>query len=261
MTASDRPPADTTLRRRSLLTSLATALPAVALAQAAAPPAPTAGAGNGPARASAPATEPCQFLNPQERRTLEALTGRIIPADELGPGAVEAGVVTFLDRQLAGAWGAGAHFYKSGPFAEGTAEQGYQLPLVPAELFREGLKLMDAAVTKRLGHAFADCAPAEQDAMISDMHEGRLDMAPVASNLFVGAVVDATVEGFFSDPMYGGNKDMVGWKLVGFPGAYDSYAQEIERHGLEWRPPPVPMQADADLAMNPGMDAAICVTR
>jgi hypothetical protein len=48
-----------------------------------------------------------------------------------------------------------------------------------------------------------------------------------------------------SDPMYGGNRDMAGWKLVGFPGAYDSYAQEIERWGLDWRRPPVPISGSA----------------
>ena len=64
-----------------------------------------------------------------------------------------------------------------------------------------------------------------------------------------------------SDPMYGGNRDMAGWKLVGFPGAYDSYAQEIERWGLDWRPPPVPIQADADVGMMPDMPGALCVTR
>jgi gluconate 2-dehydrogenase gamma chain len=254
MTASDQKPAEAAMRRRSLLTGLVTAVPAAALAQTAAGP-PV-----GPA-STPPAVDPCQFLNPQERRALEAMAARIMPEDDLGPGAVEAGAVVFMDRQLAGAWGAGAHFYKSGPFVTGTPQQGYQLPLTPAEMFREGLAQMDAAATKLHGHPFADATPEQQDAMMTAMHEGKFDLGPLPSNIFVNAVVEATLEGFFSDPLYGGNKDMAGWKLVGFPGAYDSYAQEIERYGLEWRRAPVPMQADADLGMNPGMPGIICETR
>jgi len=113
MTASERPPADAppqstpdaSLRRRSLLTGLATAMPAAALAQSSAPPIAPAQVATGATQTPAahPADDPCQFLNPRERRSLEALTARIIPTDDLGPGAVQAGVVVFLDRQLAGA--------------------------------------------------------------------------------------------------------------------------------------------------------------
>lgn len=246
------------LRRRSLLTGLVTAIPAAALAQSPAPavsPEPKQ-----PASPATPVAHPCQFLTDPERRTLEALTGRIIPADDLGPGAVEAGVVTFMDRQLAGAWGTGAHFYKSGPFAAGTPQQGYQLAMTPADLIREGIARLDAAAAAQHGKAFAACAPDDQEAMMKAMHDGKLDMGPVPSNVFFNTVVDFTMEGFFSDPLYGGNQDMVGWKLVGFPGAYDSYAQEIERHGLEWRRTPVPMSADLDLASLPG-ETPICETR
>src|SRR3954467_15086616 len=76
------------------------------------------------------------FLNPQESTFLEAATERLIPRDELGPGANDAGVSYFLDRQLGGAWGAGERLYRSGPFQQGTPSQGYQLPFTPAELFR-----------------------------------------------------------------------------------------------------------------------------
>jgi Gluconate 2-dehydrogenase subunit 3 len=103
MTAPNQKPADAAMRRRSLLTSLAAAVPAVALAQGGVGSAqpPTAA----PAATVAVAVDPCQFLNSQERRALEAMAARILPDDELGPGAVEAGAVIFIDRQLAGAWG------------------------------------------------------------------------------------------------------------------------------------------------------------
>jgi gluconate 2-dehydrogenase gamma chain len=271
MTASDQPtpcehpdcadpnckkPNDPALRRRSLLTGLVTTLPAVALAQAPASapitPAPTvAPTIVGPA--------PCQFLNPQERRALEALCNKIIPTDDLGPGAVDSGVVQFLDRQLATAWGAGDHFYKSGPFMPGTPQQGYQLAFTPADMFREGLARLDDAARKLHGRDFAGCAPSDQEAMMTAMHDDKLDLSPVPAGLFLTAVIDGTIEGFFSDPIYGGNKDMAGWKMVGFPGAYASYAQEIDRHGLEWKRPPVSMADDQDIDSMPGITDAMCV--
>lgn len=247
------------MRRRAMLTGLAAAVPVAgvataALAQSAAstPPAPAS---------AAPARTACQFFNGDELRAVVALAGRIIPADDLGPGAVEADVPVFLDRQLAGAWGAGAHLYKSGPFGAGTPEQGYQLALAPADLVREGLARMDAAARSQHGRAFADLDPAQQEAMMAAMHGGKLDMGPIPSDQFFNAVSDLVMEGFFADPLYGGNKDCAGWKLVGFPGSYASYDGEIERYNLEWRRPPVPIEADIDLAMQPGLPGAICVTR
>jgi gluconate 2-dehydrogenase gamma chain len=130
-----------------------------------------------------------------------------------------------------------------------------------AELLREGLAQLNATASRLHGKDFADCAAGDQEAMMTAMHTGKFEMGPVPADIFFNAVVDATMEGFFSDPMYGGNRDMAGWKLVGFPGAYDSYAQEIERWGLDWRRPPVPIQADADVGMMPDMPGALCVTR
>jgi len=242
------------LRRRAMLTGLAAAVPAAAaLAQAAAPETPTP--------TPPPTRLACQFFNADELRAVTALVGRIIPADELGPGAVEADVPVFLDRQLAGAYGSGAHFYRAGPHQPGTPQQGYQLAFTPAELVREGLARLDAAARQRHGAAFADSTPEQQDAMMTVMHDGKFDMGPVPSDLFFNALSDLTMEGFFSDPLYGGNKDMAGWKLVGFLGSYASYAQEIERYNLEWRRPPVPIEADLDLALQPGLPGALCVTR
>src|ERR1700710_2013138 len=155
--ADDVPP-EPSLRRRSLLGGLAVA-PAAALGQTSPQPPPPS--------QSTVSNDPCQFLNPQERRTLSVLVDRIIPADELGPGATDVGVVIFLDRQLAGAWGAGAQLYRSGPFAAGLPQQGYQLPLTPAELFREGLAQLDAAASRLHGKDFADCAAGDQEAMMT----------------------------------------------------------------------------------------------
>jgi gluconate 2-dehydrogenase gamma chain len=181
-----------------------------------------------------------RFFNADEARAAEAAVARLIPADELGPGAKEAGVAEFLDAQLAGAWGSGDNLYRHGPFAAGTPQQGYQFSFTPAEMFRMGLaKLNEAARAAHGGTRFADLAPAQQDALLAQLEKGQVDFGVLPSAVFFSALLDATIEGFFGDPVYGGNRDMISWKLIGFPGAYASYANDIERHGIAWTTAPV----------------------
>lgn len=175
---------------------------------------------------------------------MDAVASRLIPSDELGPGAKEAGVTFFLDQQLAGGWGTGDHFYRQGPFEAGTPEQGYQLSFTPAQMFRLGLGKLDEASRTASNKGFAELSPADQDAMLKRMQAGELDFSPLPSVIFFQALLDGTMEGFFSDPIYGGNSGMAGWTLVGFPGAYASYANDIDRHGVAWTRPPVSI-ADA----------------
>ncbi len=170
---------------------------------------------------------------------------RLIPADDLGPGAQEAGVAIFIDRQLVTAWGNGDHFYRQGPFAAGTPQQGSQLAFTPAEMFRLGLAALDDSSRKAHGAAFADLSIEQQDALLGEAQQGKLDFGVLPSAIFFGALLDATMEGFFADPIYGGNRDKIGWKLVGFPGVHASYANDIERHGVAWTRPPASI-ADAD---------------
>ncbi|MCQ4159648.1 gluconate 2-dehydrogenase subunit 3 family protein [Roseomonas sp. GC11] len=246
------------LWRRHVLSGLA-ALPAALLpggarAQAphaghAAPPAPGATPAATPATpATGPATGPTTpprpqawlFLNPLEVEAVEALMGRLLPADGNGPGAREAGGAIFLDRQLAGAWGAGAHLYTKGPIARGTAAQGYQLGLAPAELFRLGLAQLDEVCRQQQGgRRFAELDTATQDQVITALEKNQLALGPLPGGIFFSQMMEATLESFFADPIHGGNQDMVGWKLVGFPGYYSSYFNVIERHNLPYNRPPV----------------------
>jgi gluconate 2-dehydrogenase gamma chain len=186
-----------------------------------------------------------RFFNDNEVRAVEAVVARIIPTDDTGPGAKEAGVAVFIDLQLAGAWGAGDHLYRQTPFLAGTPQQGYQLAFTPAEMFRLGLANLDEAARKAHGAAFADLAPEQQDALLAQAEQGKLDFGALPSAAFFAALLDATMEGFFSDPIYGGNRDKIGWKLVGFPGVHASYANDIERHNVAWTRPPASI-ADAD---------------
>jgi gluconate 2-dehydrogenase gamma chain len=186
-----------------------------------------------------------RFFDGNEARAIEAAVDRLIPADDLGPGAKEAGVAVFIDLQMVTAWGNGDHFYRQGPFVAGTPAQGYQLAFTPAETFRLGLAKLDESARKANGAAFADLSAAQQDALLAQAEHGQLDFGPLPSGVFFGALLDATMEGFFADPIYGGNRDKAGWKLVGFPGVHASYANDIERHGVEWTRPPASI-ADAD---------------
>jgi gluconate 2-dehydrogenase gamma chain len=201
-------------------------------------------AATAPASGGAVAPEPApiehawRFFNGDEARAVEAAVARIIPTDETGPGATEAGVAAFIDLQLAGAWGDGAHLYRQSPFLPGTPQQGYQLAFTPAEMLRLGFAKLDESSRKAHGAAFADLTAARQDELLALAEQGKLDFGPLPSAVFFGALLDLAMEGFFGDPIYGGNRDKISWKLVGFPGVHASYANDIERHGVAWTRPP-----------------------
>jgi gluconate 2-dehydrogenase gamma chain len=183
------------------------------------------------------------FFNPQEAVFIEAACARLIPLDELGPGAVEAGVPNYLDKQLAGAWGAGERLYRSGPWQAGAPTQGYQLPFTPAELFRNALRGI-AADLKAQGRDFTSLSGEEQDAYLKALEAGGKDFNGVPSEVFFQILLSMTVEGYFSDPVYGGNKDMAAWKMIGFPGAYANYYDVVDKHGIKFTRAPMSI-ADA----------------
>jgi gluconate 2-dehydrogenase gamma chain len=176
------------------------------------------------------------FLTAAERVTVGAVFDRLIPADDLSIGAVEAGCVEFLDRQLAGGWGRAATRYRAGPFKPGTAEQGNQSPFTPRDHYRRGLPALDARCRRDHGKVFADLTPQQQDAALAAMEAGG--HGDEAKALFVFLLQNVR-EGYFADPLYGGNKDMAGWKLVGFPGARYDYRVEIDQPGVDLKLAPV----------------------
>jgi len=165
---------------------------------------------------------PLRFLTEDEARVLTAAVARIFPSDESGPGATEAGVAIFIDRQLAGPWGRDAHRYTHGPFNENAPpEFGYQGKATPRELYRAGLKQLAG---------FDQLAPEEQDKKLEQIEK----------TAFFTLLHKNTIEGMFCDPIHGGNRNMVGWQLVGFPGPQMSYAEDIDKHfGEAFRPKPM----------------------
>jgi gluconate 2-dehydrogenase gamma chain len=192
-----------------------------------------AAAGLGAAAAAQAHEKPAYlFFSPHEAAFIEAACARLIPADELGPGAVEAGVPEYLDRQLGGAWGAGERLYRSGPWQAGAPTQGYQLPYTPAELFRHALRGV-ATELKAQDKEFNRLSAEEQDAYLKSLEAGGKDLDGVPSEVFFQTLRAMTVEGYFSDPAYGGNRDMAAWKMIGFPGAYASYYDLVDQYGVK----------------------------
>jgi len=173
------------------------------------------------------------FFTSAEAAFIEAAVGRLIPNDPVGPGAVEANVPFFLDRQLAGPFGRGDHFYLGGPWPKGTAEQGYQSRFSPAQLYRAAIAAIDRHVGASLGAAtFAALAAQDQDKLLKELENGDVALdGGVDSKTFFAMLLQNTKEGYFSDPIYGGNKDMAAWKMIGFPGAHYDYKEWVSRHG------------------------------
>jgi gluconate 2-dehydrogenase gamma chain len=185
-----------------------------------------------------PAEAPPRFLNESERRFLLAAVERLIPADEKWPGAAEAGVVNYIDLQMAGQWGKGELLYRHGPFRKGIPSQGYQLEYTPAELFRRSILAIDKHFSVQ-GKLFDQLSPTEKDAYLTRLEKGNIDLDGVPSNTFFDFLLKHTLEGFFSDPIYGGNKNKIAWKMIGFPGAYSDYYDLIDKHGVELRREPL----------------------
>ncbi|MER9103617.1 gluconate 2-dehydrogenase subunit 3 family protein [Mesorhizobium sp. M0715] len=180
------------------------------------------------------------FFSAQEAALVEAIVDRIIPADELSMGGKEAGCAVYIDRQLMGAFGVSSRLYTQGPFLPGLPTQGYQGEANPAQRYRTGLAAIDAFLKQRDGKTFVELASAEQDAFLTAMEAGQVDLPNgVKGPGFFGLLLQNTMEGFFADPVYGGNKDMVSWRMLGFPGARYDYRDHVSKHNQPYPQPPV----------------------
>src|SRR6516225_11552696 len=123
------------------------------------------------------------FFNAEEVEFIEAACERLIPADEIGPGALDAWVPNYLDRQWGGRWGAGERLYRSGPWQPGTPMQGYQLPFTPAELFHTAIRAINNEF-KAQPTSFARLSAEQQDAYLKGLEAGGKDLEGVPSAAF-----------------------------------------------------------------------------
>ncbi len=216
---------DTTkpIRRRNFLMGAGTAL-AASLSQPAVAQSPTA-----PVSDAADA-EPLLTLTSTEHAFIVAAVDLMIPADELSPSGSQCGVATFIDRQLAGAYGAGARLYRDGPFTKAKPELGYQLALAPREFFRAGIAAANQWSRQTYGKDFDRLAAADRETALKAMEAGKADFAGFDSRMFFDALLQIAMEGFFADPIYGGNRDMAAWKMVGYPGLPATYREDIKKY-------------------------------
>ena len=133
----------------------------------------------------------------------------------------------------------GALWYMQAPFVPSIEQFGYQFHMAPRELYRSALAGVNAAVNKQFGKLFVQLAAAERDAVITQLQKGTLDIGEVPSKTFFNQLLQNTREGYFCDPVHGGNKDMLAWKMVGFPGARADYMDWVEQYGKKYPLPPV----------------------
>lgn len=153
---------------------------------------------------------PLRFFTAAEAAIVVAAAERIMPAVDGTPGATDAAVVIYIDRQLAGPHGRDKYRYTKAPWRPSGPEHGNQSKTTPQELYREGLS--------QLGESFPSLSPAEQDAKLI-----AIEKTPFFTQLRAH-----TIEGMFCDPLHGGNANLVGWKMINFPGPVMSYRLESE---------------------------------
>ncbi|MCB8984605.1 MAG: gluconate 2-dehydrogenase subunit 3 family protein [Ardenticatenaceae bacterium] len=203
------------------------------------------------------------FFSPHEAQTVEALTARILPGTPDDPGAREAGIANYIDKLMGFNEGFAEPTYRQAPYAqtyEGDTppdqaspsnqyqtvwvskdeidRYGFQSLLTPREIYRAGLKSVDSFANQTAGSNFVDLSEDQQDQILEAMSKGEASGFdnPSAKDFFA-RLRDDTINGMFADPAYGGNRDMVGWKLIGYPGAQRAYTpHDIHTEGPV-RPP------------------------
>ena len=168
------------------------------------------------------------FFNPDEAAFIESLVDHMIPADELTGKGSDLGINTFIDRALAGSWGKGDRLYMQGPWKQGTPSQGYQLPLTPADLYRAGIAATNRYCAKTYGKVFDQIGADQRQEVLIGLMNGKVSFDDgLPARVFFTALYQNVIEGMFSDPIYGGNKNKAAWKMIGFPGVLEAHQRNI----------------------------------
>jgi gluconate 2-dehydrogenase gamma chain len=190
---------------------------------------------------------PWLFFTGAEGRAVEAVADRIIPTDPDTPGGRDAGCAVYIDRQMAGPYGRKEGLYNSPPFIIGTKQQGPQSAAGPAQKYREGLAALDRYCRSTYsGRAFADLDDGDKDKVLSGLENESVKLDGADGKAFFEQMINDVQEGFFADPIYGGNRDMVAWRMIGYPGARYNYLDWVERHNERFPLPPVSIAGRVD---------------
>jgi gluconate 2-dehydrogenase gamma chain len=210
------------------------------------------------------------FFTHDEAVTMDAIVARLIPGTSDDPGAREACVPAYIDHKLASFESFSTPTYFKAPFAKpvrhSTGPQpgangailveakelpryGFQGSTTPQDAYRTGLATLDKAAKKLHGNHFSKLDEATQTKLLADLEDGKV-AAFKKSKDFFQMVLEDVYEGMFSDPVYGGNRDLAGWKLVGYPGAQRAYTAFELMNGPQHKR----VQGLRDMpAMNPGV--------
>jgi gluconate 2-dehydrogenase gamma chain len=165
-----------------------------------------------------------RFLTQFEFDYVTAMAETIWPTDDLGPGARAGGVGQYIDGQLAGSWGQGHRLFLNGPFFQPeTSGHGWQVPMTPADVYRAFLPGFDVYCKTVFGNPYPSLSAAQQTQALMNLQSGTAPIQIGGSTAFTSADFfslfrENVLEGMLADPAYGGNRDMVGWTWIGFPG-------------------------------------------
>ncbi|MEJ0042215.1 MAG: gluconate 2-dehydrogenase subunit 3 family protein [Rhizomicrobium sp.] len=190
------------------------------------------GAGLGSAaHPPAPEYRPTYFA-PAEWTFINAAADRLIPSNEDGPGAIDLHVPEFIDRQMETEYGHGGLWYLQGPFhPEADFTLGYQLKYSPRDLYRVAIADVNGWCRQTHGKDFADLSPAIRDQVLGLLEKGEIGLPNVKAAEFFIQLLANVKEGYFADPMYGGNRHMGSWKMIGFPGARADFKDWVAQPG------------------------------
>ena len=179
---------------------------------------------------AAPVHPGYSFLSLEEAAFVEAVVDRMVPADQYSPKGTDLGLNIFIDRALGGGWGKGDRMYMQGPWKPGHPNQGYQLPLRPAELYRAGIAATNVYCKKTYSKTFDQLPAAQKQEVLEGLRGNKIKFAGgLPANTFFSTMYQTVMEGMFSDPIYGGNRNKAGWKMIGFPGVVAVHAQNIDK--------------------------------
>ncbi len=159
---------------------------------------------------------------------LEQATERIYPENDNGPGAIGLDVPYFIDKQLAGDYGSNRKDYMDAPFTEVPNVDTYQTLMNRGEVFIAGLRKIDSESEDRHGDIFEKIDGEQQDAILQDFEDDKIELEGVSSRTFFNLLLQMTIEGAYADPLYGGNKDMQGWKMKEHPGLRASFIDLVD---------------------------------
>jgi gluconate 2-dehydrogenase gamma chain len=167
-------------------------------------------------------------LGPDEAAFVEAMVNVMCPADQMTPNGVDCGLAIYIDRQLAGGFGKGDRLYMRGPWKQGKPQLGYQIPLTPEKFFKAGVAAAQEVCTKRFGKLFDLLPSTDADAFLQDLAGDKLPHPRVTlASWFNDLAYPLFVQACFADPVYGGNRDKVFWRLIGYPGLPANHAQDM----------------------------------